>query len=122
MFTHMIPQLQKAAHTIKKSTTLILPEWFRILDRMAKSSKEKGKKPLGQCVMPHDVATHWNFIYEMLFFAYTYHIAYNKITSNCKTKMCAYELSNKEWKIVKDLLDVLKVCNNFFTAESHWLL
>ena len=108
MFTHMISQLQKAVHTIKKLTTLILPEWFRILDRMAKSSKEKGEKPLGQHVMPHDVATCWNSIYEMLFFAYTYHIP--------------YELSNKEWKIVKDLLNVLKVCNNFFTAESHWLL
>ena len=71
--------------------------------------------------MPHDVATHWNSTYEMLFFAYTYRIAYNEITSNRETKMHAYELSNKEWKIVKDLSDVLKVCNNFFTVESHWL-
>ena len=26
---------------------------------------------------------------------------------------CMYELSNEEWKIVKDLSDVLKVCTEF---------
>ena len=67
--------------------------------------------------MPCNVTTYWNSTYEMLPVAYAYHIAYNEITSNCETKMCAYELSNKEWKIVKDLSDVLKVCNIFFTAE-----
>ena len=63
--------------------------------------------------MPCNVATRWNSTYEMLHFAYTYCFAYNQITSNCEMKMCVYELSNEEWKIVKDLSDVLKVCTEF---------
>jgi hypothetical protein len=106
----MFAQLRKAAHAIKNSTTIILPEWFAILDRMAKASKEKKKKALGPRVMPRDVATRWNYTYEMLDFAYIYRRPYNEICSNRDMKMRLYELSNDEWKIVKDLSDVLKVC------------
>ena len=94
---------------MKNSTTIILPEWFSILDRMEKASKDKSKKPLGRRVMPRDVATRWNSTYEMLDFAYKYRRPYNEICSNRDMKMRAYELSNDEWKIVKDLSAVLKV-------------
>ena len=33
------------------------------------------------CIMPWDVSTHWNSTYDMLKFAYTYHEAIDKITS-----------------------------------------
>jgi len=97
------------AYTIKRSTTIILPEWYAILTRMAKASKEKGQKPLATHMIPHDVETHWNYTYEMLHFVYTYRYAYDKITANCGMSIHNYELSKEEWKIVKDLADVLKV-------------
>ena len=60
-------------------------------------------------MMPRDVATRWNSTYEMLNFAFTYRNAFNQITANQDMKMRKYELSRKEWKVVKDLADVLKV-------------
>ncbi|KAF8952903.1 hypothetical protein BDZ97DRAFT_1601526, partial [Flammula alnicola] len=77
-----LDKLRKAAHAIKKSTTIILPEWYAILDRMAQASKEKGKQPLSTRIMPRDVTTRWNYTYEMLDFAYTYRDAYNQVTAN----------------------------------------
>ncbi|KAF8899536.1 hypothetical protein CPB84DRAFT_1641653, partial [Gymnopilus junonius] len=65
----VLTKLRKAAHAIKNSTTIILPS-------------EKGKPPLASRMMPRDVATHWNYTYEMLNFAYTYRAAYDEITAN----------------------------------------
>ena len=96
-------------YAIKRSTTKILPEWLAILERMAKASKERNKAPLSSRMMPRDVEIHWNYTYEMLSFAHTYRWAYNKITANRDMGMQAFELSTEEWKIVKDLADVLKV-------------
>ena len=76
---------------------------------MAKASQDKGNQPLGLRVMPRDIATHWNSMYEMLAFAYKYCRAYNELTANCDMNMRTYELSNEDWKIVKDLAAVLKV-------------
>jgi hypothetical protein len=78
---------------------------------MAKASKERGKAPLSSRMMPRDVETRWNYTYEMLSFAHTYQSAYNEITANRDMKMREYELSKEEWKIIKDLGDVLKVSN-----------
>jgi hypothetical protein len=74
-----------------------------------KASQEEGNKPLGLRVMPRDVTTRWNYTYEMLDFAYKYRKAYNEITSNRNMNMRIYELSDEDWKIVKDLAAVLKV-------------
>ena len=76
---------------------------------MAKVSKERGEKPLSSYMIPCDIETRWNYTYEMLSFAHTYHSAYNEITANRNMGMRVYELSMEEWKIVKDLADVLKV-------------
>jgi hypothetical protein len=53
----------------------------------------------------------WNYTFEMLSFAYTYHDAYNELTSNREMKMRKYEIEDQEWEIVKQLADVLKVCS-----------
>jgi len=41
--THHL-QLRKAVYAIKNSTTIILPEWFAVLDQMATLSKSQSKK------------------------------------------------------------------------------
>ena len=73
------------------------------------ASKERGKTPFSSRMMPRDVETCWNSTYEMLSFAHIYRSAYNDITANRDMGLRAYELSIEEWKIVKDLADVLKV-------------
>jgi len=76
---------------------------------MAAASKSKGDKPLSNRMMPRDIATRWNYTYEMLSFAYTYRDAYNELTSNRDMKMRKYEIEDDDWEIVKQLADVLKV-------------
>ena len=80
---------------------------------MAQAAKEKGKPPLSSRIIPCDVTTRWNYTYKMLSFAYVYREAYNQVTANKDMKIRKYELSQKEWKIVKDLADVLKVSYMF---------
>jgi len=104
-------QLRKASHAIKNSTTIVLPEWWAILNRMVTASKLKNDKPLSKRMLPRDVAARWNYTYEMLHFAYTYQDAYNELTSNREMKMRKYEIEDQEWEIVKQLADVLKVCS-----------
>jgi hypothetical protein len=64
-------------------------------------------------MMPRDVATCWNYTYEMLNFAYIYRDTYNELTSNRDMKMRKYEIEDSEWEIVKQLADVLKVSGEF---------
>jgi hypothetical protein len=80
---------------------------------MATASKSKTQKPLSRWMMPRDVATRWNYTYEMLNFAYIYRDAYNELTSNRDMKMRKYEIEDSEWEIVKQLADVLKVSGEF---------
>jgi len=89
---------------------------------MAKISKEKGKVLLSKQMMPRDVATRWNYTYEMLSFAYTYREAYNKLTSNQEMKMRKLELSDKEWEIVNQLASVLKVSFLHSCSVDHALI
>ncbi len=114
--THRL-QLWKAAYAIKNSTTIILPEWFAVLDRMVTLSKSQGKKPLSKQMMPRDVATRWNYTYEMLNFAYNYRDAYNELCANRDMKMRKYEIKDYEWEIVRQLADILKV--NWFSFHTR---
>jgi hypothetical protein len=78
---------------------------------MALESKARGEKGLSSRMMPRDVATRWNYTYEMLSFAYTYRTAYNKLTDNRDMKMKKYALEDTEWDFVDQLATVLKVSN-----------
>jgi len=72
-----MPQLCKLAYAIKNSSTLALPEWFCILDKLSLDAR----------MMPCDVYTHWNATYNMLDFAYEYKEAINQITDRHKMKL-----------------------------------
>ncbi len=80
---------------------------------MAAASKSEGQKPLSKRIMPRDVATRWNYTYEMLNFAYTYRNAYNELCANRDMKMRKYEVEDSEWEIVKQLANILKVNGSF---------
>jgi len=111
-------------YAIKNSSTLILPEWFAVLECMAQEAVEQGSQPLSSQMMPWDVAIRWNTTYDMLTFAYTYRQAYNELMDNQGMKMCKYEVLDSEWEIVKQLPNVLKVCTVLllsFYYYYHWL-
>ena len=65
--------------------------------------------------MPRDVSIRWNSTYDMLKFACTYREAINKITDDRSMKLRDYELKDHKWKIIEELRDSLKVCNEIFS-------
>ena len=95
-----MPQLRKLVFTIKNSSTLILLEWFHILDNLS----------LDACIMQCDVHTCWNATYDMLEFAYKYKEAINQITDRHKIKLQDYKIEPYKWDIIKQLWDILGVC------------
>jgi len=103
---HIVSQLRKTAYAIKDSTTIILPQWFTILEEIG----------LGLRMMPQDVTTHWNSTFDMLTFALEYQEALELITGNQKMKLRQYELSEEDWHIAGKLCDVLKVRSYLFVA------
>ena len=74
----------------------------------------KKELDLNECMMPRDVTTCWNSLYNMLQFALDHCPALDLMTGNCDMKLRQYELDLEEWGIIKDLYDVLKVCLRFF--------
>ena len=84
---------------MKNSTTIVLPQWFRLLDELS----------LDERVMPRDVRTRWNSTYDMLSFAYEYKDAINNITAMRDMKLRDYEVDRDEWDLIRQLRDVLAV-------------
>lgn len=61
-------------------------------------------------LIPRDVKTRWNSTYDMLVMALKYRSAIDNITANKALKLRKFELDDDDWKIVLDLIRVLKVC------------
>jgi hypothetical protein len=94
-------QLRKMAFTIKNSTTIILPEWYRILEELA----------LKERIMPRDVSTRWNSTFDMLDFAIEYQRAIDAISGDRDMKLRKFEMGKDEWELAIQLQNVLRVCN-----------
>ena len=95
-------KLRKFAYAVKKSTTLLLPQWFNMLVSCN----------LPRRMMPRDVSTCWNSTYDMLHFALEFRPAIDGMTAMRDLDLRKYELSPAEWGITKELRDVLNVCFN----------
>ena len=93
-------QLQKVVFAIKILTTIILPQWFLILNDL---------KLAKHTMIPHDVATCWNVTFDMLNFGIEQITAINTITGDHDMKLRQYELSEDDWNFACQLWDVLKV-------------
>jgi hypothetical protein len=91
--------MRKVAFAMKNSTTIILPQWFSILNDLG----------LAERMMPRDVATRWNSTFDMLDFAIEHIAAINTITGDRDMKLRQYELSEDDWKLARQLRDILKV-------------
>ena len=91
--------MRKVAFAVKNSTTIILPQWFAILQDLEFAER----------MMPRDVTTRWNSTFDMLDFAVEHVAAINAITSDRDMKLRQYELSEDEWDVARQLRDVLKV-------------
>lgn len=61
----------------------------------------------------HDVLTWWNSIYDMLKYALTHHAAVDNVTQDCALGLQKFKLDDKEWDLLEELHDVLKVCAGF---------
>jgi hypothetical protein len=94
-------QLRKMAFAIKNSTTIILPEWYRILEELA----------LKERIMPRDVSTRWNSTFDMLDFAIEYQRAIDAISGDRDMKLRKFEMGKDEWELAIQLRNVLRVCN-----------
>jgi hypothetical protein len=105
--------------SIKNSTTIILPEWFSILQQYAGASEAAKKKPLSIRMMPRDVATRWNSTFDMLEFAILYRKPLDDLTNKRELKLRSYELSEAEWKIMEQLSGILKVRSNSIWPLIH---
>jgi hypothetical protein len=62
-------------------------------------------------IMPRDVATRWNLTFDMLEFAIEYRKALDAISGDRDMELRQFELAEFEWKIAKQLHNVLKVCD-----------
>ncbi|KAJ3574247.1 hypothetical protein NP233_g1903 [Leucocoprinus birnbaumii] len=104
----VLTKLHKLSFAVKNSSTLALPEWFRILEQLNLPSR----------MIPRDVSTRWNSTYDMLKFVVDYRAAIDELTDNRKLALRAYELSNREWKIAQQLCDVFKHATTSFSAST----
>ena len=62
--------------------------------------------------------TRWNLTYDMLVMDIKYCSMIDNITANKALKLQKYELDDDDWKIISDLIWVLKVC--FLTFIVLW--
>ena len=95
----MFTQLRKTTFAIKHSSTIILPQWWTML-------QDCGLHPQ---MMPRDVLTRWNSTYNMLKFVVEYQEALDAITGDQTMKLRQYELDEEDCEIATKLRDSLKV-------------
>jgi hypothetical protein len=113
-----VVQLRKFAYALKNSTTILLPEWIKVIKKLATESTGV-ETALSPRIMPRDVSTRWNSTYDMLKFAYTYREAINKLTDNRSLNLGWCRIMDEEWELVKQLRDVLKVSGPRCNRNSH---
>lgn len=60
--------------------------------------------------MPHDISTHWNSTYNMLWYTLAHQDAINIVTQQQDLGLQKFKLDDNEWEIAQQLCDILKVC------------
>ena len=96
------------AFVLKNSMTILLPQWFKTL----------AAHHLPHCMMPRDVATRWNSMFNMLNFSLKYRPAINTMTATRDFDLHKYKLAPADWRIAGELRDVLRV-SSFHSPNIH---
>ncbi|KAJ6627989.1 hypothetical protein B0H10DRAFT_1778808, partial [Mycena sp. CBHHK59/15] len=102
----------KLAFAIIHSTMIALPMW-----REACKQHE-----MRAWLIPRDVRTCWNSVYDMLSVAVTYKEVINSFTGDWDLGYRKYNLSNAQWSLLEDMLHILKVFKDatlYFSNENH---
>ncbi|PIL36561.1 hypothetical protein GSI_00250 [Ganoderma sinense ZZ0214-1] len=95
----VMAKICKISFKIIHSTTLLLPAWYA-------SCAAEG---LPEKLLPRDVRTRWNSTFDMLDGALKARVVVDKMTGEKAHGLRAYELSEDEWEIARQLRHVLKV-------------
>jgi hypothetical protein len=92
-------QLRKFAFALLRSTTILLPEWFKALEALKMAVRK----------MPRDVSTRWNSTFLMLDFALGHRTAIDQMAADKSNDLRKYELTGDDWRLATQLRDALKV-------------
>ncbi|KDQ56488.1 hypothetical protein JAAARDRAFT_132751, partial [Jaapia argillacea MUCL 33604] len=101
-------QLRKFAFKVIYSTTKLLPAWNR---RVAEHK-------LSERLMPQDVATQWNSMFDMLEFVFVYRKPIDTMCSDRAMGLREFEMAEGEWVIACQLRDILKDATLFFSHAT----
>ena len=74
-------QLQGASLAIKNSSTIVLAKWYEVLETLS----------LKPCMMPQDVSTCWNSMYNMVEFAIEYRDSLDIMTADRDMNLRKFE-------------------------------
>jgi len=108
LLTGLIMKIRKLLFAIVHSTTITLPAWHAACVTHGQHVR----------LIPCDVKTHWNSTYDMLTVTFDYRIVIDNVTGNKMLKLRQYELDDRDWEVVKDLLCVLKV--SLYPRRHTW--
>ncbi|KAF8137852.1 hypothetical protein K438DRAFT_1486444, partial [Mycena galopus ATCC 62051] len=86
-----------------------LPTWL-------KKCEDHG---MGRRLIPRDVRTRWNSLYDMLVVAIMYKKVINDFTGDRELGFRAYDLTDMQWTLLGDMVHVLKDATLYFSSESH---
>ncbi|KAJ6590251.1 hypothetical protein B0H10DRAFT_1831007, partial [Mycena sp. CBHHK59/15] len=95
-------QIRRLAFAIVNSTTIGLPAWLKKCDENGMSRR----------LIPHDVRTRWNSLYDMLVVVLMYKKVINNFTGDRNLSYHAYDLTDVQWGLVGDMVHVLKACGS----------
>ncbi|KAG6809481.1 hypothetical protein H0H92_016073, partial [Tricholoma furcatifolium] len=93
--------VRKLSFVIIHSSTKALPAWRSTCTRV-------GLKPR---LIPRDVKTRWNSMFDMLKVILEYRQAIDAIMGERTLNLRRFELIDEDWKVLADLVKVLKVCD-----------
>ncbi|KAJ7501887.1 hypothetical protein B0H11DRAFT_1713272, partial [Mycena galericulata] len=100
--------IRQFSFAIVHSTTIALPAWQKACTTHKKRVR----------LIPRDVCTRWNSLYDMLVVAIEYREVVNNLTSDCSLNLRGYEIADQEWDILDDMVYALKDATILFSADS----
>ncbi|KAJ6601530.1 hypothetical protein B0H10DRAFT_1659087, partial [Mycena sp. CBHHK59/15] len=101
--------IRHLAFAIVNSTTIGLPAWLKKCDENGMSCR----------LIPRDVRTRWNSLYDMLVVAPMYKKVINDFTGDRNLGYRAYDLTDVQWGLVGDMVHIFKDATLYFSSETH---